>query len=236
MTKIQNFVNKAWMAIGGINNEDVYRFLYKRPKIIRRAKFFEEYLWAVWVSGLKRKSAEGFLDKCDQEVFDYEFVARKTPEQWEKHFKKYHKPLREKARSKWIAVYSVANMLDAYKTEREFREDLFGGKTRSKELNTTDAIALYEKRIPWVGKPNAHFIVRNIGGEAIKCDRWLEKFIEYYNLTLLKLDKLAGRIKTPHGCPVRITPGLIDLIVWCYCEQEVVKLRHFKKHFMAMKF
>jgi hypothetical protein len=42
MTKIQNFINKAWIAIGGINNEDVYRFLYERPKIIRRDKFFEE--------------------------------------------------------------------------------------------------------------------------------------------------------------------------------------------------
>jgi hypothetical protein len=75
MTKIQNFINKAWMAIGGIENEDVHWFLYERPKIIRRDKFFDQYLWAVWVSGLKRKSAEGFLYKCDQKVFDYKFVA-----------------------------------------------------------------------------------------------------------------------------------------------------------------
>ena len=46
MRKIQDFINKAWMTIGGIENEDVDWFLYKRPKIIRRDKFFKEYLKA----------------------------------------------------------------------------------------------------------------------------------------------------------------------------------------------
>lgn len=73
------------------------------------------------------------------------------------------------------------------------------------------------------GERNAHFIIRNIGGETIKCDRWIETFLRYYKVSLGELENKLQKLRIPLG--------LFDVVRWAYCEKFVVAVSKFRTHF-----
>ena len=143
--KLDALFSIAWQAIGGTENADVKWYLNGRPKLLTRKAFFEAYVFAVWVAGFSRASAESFLARCEESGFqwDYEWVSTHTPSGWKQRVSRYHyNGLRPTAWSKWEAVHTVARKLVGFSGEQEFRQEWFSGKTKTIHLQTDDAYEL----------------------------------------------------------------------------------------------
>ena len=214
-------------AIGGETNTDVHWYRHKRPVYITRQGFFEAAVWAISVSGLKRRTADQFLQRAERGGFDWDY---KSVASWDTHAlrgftRRLHPHVgpKSKAYQKWKAVHSIAQWLASYKTLRKFRDDVFRSKKRGADLNNTDARALVARKLAWIGPANAQFIIRNLGGESIKCDRWIKAFLDY---TGLSLPRMTARLRQ-----LSIPLGLFDIVLWAYCEEFVGKVRRFDAHF-----
>lgn len=220
--KLAHIFTVCFQAIGGETNSDVIWYLKERPLEISRETFFEMFVFAVWVSGMRRKSAETFLNRAKNVGFDggYSFTARQASEGWLGFLTTLHgSPCPPRAMAKWEAVRLVAQRLDQFENEDRFRQ-LFFGKVRISSLGKGDVQRLFSLRLPFVRFPNAQFIIRNMGGEAIKCDRWVNSFLEHFRISLNVLEDRIEKL----GIPL----GLFDLVLWAYCEKCVKKPKHFQ--------
>jgi hypothetical protein len=74
---------------------------------------------------------------------------------------------------------------------------------------------------------SARFIIRNLGGELIKDDRWLEAIRRHFGCSFADFEQ-AGR-------SLRWELGKVDLVVWCYCEQEIRSTSRLGRHLQALK-
>jgi len=222
---LNRIFNKCLSDIGGETNEDV-RLYRTRPKRISRKNFFEQVIWAIWVSGMRRKSADTFLERAEEKGFCWDFTELGTSgkQDFQQFVENLHgRPVPERANKKWKAVYSIAKNINGYSSEEDFRQAFFGGKVQSANLDGKDVQRLVNLELPFIGERNAHFIIRNIGGETIKCDRWIEAFLRYYKVSL---DGLRNKLQE-----LQIPLGLFDVVLWAYCEKFIVTVNKFNKHF-----
>lgn len=224
---VQRVYDRCSKAIGGEADPDVKWYLHDRPKRVSRQSFYESALWAVWVSGMRRKSAETFLERADSKghIWDFAAFARRDNAKFSAFVRSLHPPRAERARQKWQAVRHIAKLLEPL-DEKGFRRDFFAGKSKSASLGASDVSALARKKVPFIGFANSQFIIRNMGGEAVKCDRWVERFLGYADMSLADL---RAKLKAA-GIPL----GLFDVVLWKYCEQEICTGRQFKAHFRRL--
>jgi hypothetical protein len=238
MTKVQLkwLFEKMLSDIGGKANPDVHWYLNERPKTISRNRFFEAMVWAIWVAGKSRVSADSFLERARVKgfVWDYQTVASWDTQRLSQFIRNLHgwttapgrprsKPIPKGAIARWNVVHNTAKSLDEYQNERAFREEFFGGKVKSASLDHSDIRRLINRDIPFIKNANAHFIIRNMGGEAIKYERWLDTFLNHYRLTKKELENYLQK--------AMIALGLFDIVLWAYCEKFVKKTRNFAEHF-----
>ena len=227
---MKSIYNKCFKAIGGSKNEDVIWYTTKRPKTISRKSFFESAVFAIWVSGLKRKSANSFLERAGESGFDWDFsnTANKTSKQWKAFKVSIHgKNVPKRADMKWDAIQYIAKELDKFTDDIQFKNEWFEGKSRSSGLSSENVKNLQKMKLPFIGRANSHFIIRNIGGEAIKCDRWLKAFMNYFKISESQLLK---SLKKESNIP----EGLFDLVIWVYCEMFIKKTSEFDNHFKTI--
>jgi hypothetical protein len=212
--------------IGGESSKDVHWYLNRRRKDISRQSFFENAAWAIWVTGMRRKSAETFLEDAVEKGFSWNFstVGSWGDQHLQQLMGKLHKQsVPKRARQKWEAIHSIARELNTYPTEEDFCQSFFGGKMQSADLDETDVWVLLDKRLPFIGEENARLIIRNMGGEVIKYDRWLRTFLRYYKTSPCKLETQLQELSIPLG--------LFDIVIWAYCEQYVGRVSQFAQHF-----
>ena len=133
------------------------------------------------------------------------------------------RPIPGRARKKWEAIHHIAKRVSSFPREKEFRAAIFGGEIQTASLGETEVKNLLGIHLPFIGEANAQFIVRNMGGEAIKCDRWIQEFLKYYQLSL---EEFKSRLKNL-GIPL----GLFDMVLWAYCEEFIKKTKNFDNHF-----
>ena len=224
--KLKFIYNKCFKAIDGLQNDDVFWYSSKRPKTITRSSFFESAVFAIWVSGLRRKSTESFLKRAEQNGFEWDFsyIAVQTPKKWEKFKVSLHgENIPKRADMKWDAIQYIAKQINEYKEDEQFRKEWFDGKSRSSYLTNENVKSIQKRKLPFIGRANSHFIVRNMGGEAIKCDRWLEAFMDYFKISESQLLKSLEKSNIP--------AGLFDLVIWAYCERFIKKTGEFAYHF-----
>lgn len=223
---LSQIFEKSLSTLGGETNKDIRWYLKERPKRISRKSFFDSVTWAIWVSGMRRKSAEAFLERAQENGFSWDFANVGT---WDKSslqqfMEKLHgRPVPERARKKWEAVHHIAKLIIGYPVEEDFRKSFFGGKIQSASLGGGDVQKLANLKLPFIGERNAQFIIRNMGGEAIKCDRWIEAFLRHYKISLKDLERELQDLQIPLG--------LFDVVLWAYCERAVVSVNKFNKHF-----
>lgn len=226
---IKSVYNKCFKAIGGLNNEDVIWYTNDRPKTISRASFFESAVFAIWVSGLKRRSANSFLERAKKSGFDWNFstTASKKSNEWNDFKVSLHgKNIPKRAGMKWDAIQYLANELNKCTDDNQFRKEWFDGKSRSSRLDSEDVKKIQKMKLPFIGRANAHFIIRNMGGEAIKCDRWLKAFMNYFEISESQLLKHLEKSDIP--------AGLFDVVIWAYCEMYIKITSKFENHFEAL--
>lgn len=139
--ELNRIFRKCLSDIGGEANEDVRWYLQERPKYVSRKNFFEQAVWAIWVSGMRRKSAKTFLERAEDNGFSWDFS---TFGSWDKRhlhqfMEKLHGwPVPPRARKKWEAVLKIAKIVNDYSSEDSFRKSVFGGKIQSVDLNGKD--------------------------------------------------------------------------------------------------
>lgn len=218
--------DECYKKIGGEQNEDIHWYLNSRPKIITRKTFFREAVFAVWVSGMSRKSTSTFLEKAVSNGFSWDFseISILSVKKWDNFVIKLHgHPSPNKAKAKWAAIKSISSILNDLESERHFRKSWFQGKYKSHCLNQEDVTAIRLMKLPYIGPANSQFIIRNIGGEAIKCDRWIMKFLSYFKITHSELLVILKAGDVPEG--------QFDLVIWVYCEMFIKDTKHFNEHF-----
>jgi hypothetical protein len=107
--------------------------------------------------------------------------------------------------------------------DQVFQERFFGGKSKTASINQSDVYLLVGLGLPYLKEVTANFIIRNIGAEAIKEDRWINEYLKYFNFFRDKLERMLNKTHIPMG--------LFDLVLWCYCEMFIHKTKGFQRHF-----
>jgi hypothetical protein len=62
--------------------------------------------------------------------------------------------------------------------------------------------------------------------KAIKCDRWVERFLKFSKMNVNSLKNQLQKIG--------IRPGLFDVVFWAYCEKFVGNGKNFTSHFQIL--
>lgn len=225
---LRRFLNTVYPVcferIGGEENEDVRYIRTGRPAEVTRDGFFQEVLWAIRVSGISRKSAMTFCDRLPKFVWDYREVHGRSAVEWETFLGQiYPRGVADREWKKWAAVRKIAGIVAEFADEDEFRQEFFSGKVASKELNKRDGWRLRARCLPWIGDANSQYVIRNLGGEAIKCDRWIYALLGYFGVTGadLEAELITGEISL----------SLFDVVMWAYCESFVGQVSAFRPHF-----
>lgn len=217
-TNLCNIFENCLCDIGGRDNEDLQVYVKGRNKTISRTEYFQQIVWAVWVTGMSRKAAQTFMDN-NKDVFtsiNYANFGSFSNLHLNEFMEKIHgAPVRNKAQQKWKAIHFIANWLSGFNGEEDFRNKVFQGKTKGSELDKTDINKLINLRHPFIGSANSHYLIKNLGGEAIKEDRWIASFLEWGGLSI---DELESRLNS-----LIIPLGFFDNVMWSYCEKKVGK-------------
>lgn len=232
---IKRFFNYVYESIGGESNPDVETYR-NRAKIITRIVFFREAVFAMWVAGKSRKATESFLSRALQTgfVWDYSEIAKWGKERQDKLIKNLHgweykrgrpqsRPIPWGATARWNSIINLAKELAKYPSEEAFRNAFFNGKEESAFLDATDIQRLIGKKIPFLKKATAQLIIRSMGSEAIKEDRWINEFLIYCGKSITELQRLLRESGIPYG--------EFDLVLWSYCEMYIHKTKLLRKHF-----
>ncbi len=219
----------CFAAIGGSENEDVKYILEGRQKQVTRDNFFGEAVWAILVSGISRKSAAAVSARMEECGFEWDFrqVVRWTPDEWAEFFGRlYPDGLKPRSKMKWKAIRTIAEILAAFPDEVTFQAEFFGGKTKGAELNKQDIYRLAARGLSFIRYTNAQYIIRNMGGDSIKCDRWVSELLRHFRVSGAELERELVSLG--------ISLSLFDVVLWAYCEMFVKRVASFDGHFSEL--
>lgn len=221
-----NIFENCLCDIGGRENEDLQVYIEGRNKTISREEYFQQIVWVVWVTGMSRKAAQTFMDN-NKKVFasiNYANFGSLNHLQLTEFMVNIHgEPARDRAKKKWKAIHHIARWLAEFPSEEDFRNKVFQGKTKGSELDKTDINKLINFRHPFIGRANAHYLIKNLGGESLKEDRWIASFLEWGGLSI---DELESRLNS-----LIIPLGFFDNVMWSYCEKKVGQTNLLDSHF-----
>lgn len=224
--EVKKLYSHCKAKIGGDKNKDVQELLEARKKSITRQNFFEAGAFAILVSGVSRKGTDTVWELAKGDGFRFNDVheTAKWPQAtWDKFFaKRYPNGLSGRGGKKWQAIRSLAVQIDAFPDEESFRSHYFAGKKRGRDLNGEDVDRLCGMWLPFIRLANSQFIIRNMGGNAMKYDRWIKELLKCLNMTAQQLEtELLSN---------DISLSLFDMVMWAYCEAFVKRTTHLKKH------
>jgi len=212
--------------IGGAENSDVRHHVERASLVISRDEFFQAVIWAVWVSGMSRKAAAGFRRNNEEKFRNINFInfaTLDTPRLGVFMEGLHRKPVRQRAKLKWQAIHYIAKWLNNFLSDDSFRYEVFQGKYKGSDLDETDALKLKNLRFPFIRATNASYLIKTLGGKAIKDDRWVKALLEWGKIGL---EELEAKLQ---DC--RIPLGFFDTVFWCYCEMFIHRTELFQEHF-----
>jgi len=212
--------------IGGAENSDVRHHVERSSLVISRDEFFQAVIWAVWVSGMSRKAAAGFRRNNEEKFRNINFINFATLDtpRLEVFMEGLHrKPVRQRAKLKWQAIHYIAKWLNNFLSDDSFRYEVFQGKYKGSDLDETDALKLKNLRFPFIRATNASYLIKTLGGKAVKDDRWVKVLLEWGKIGL---EELEAELQ---DC--RIPLGFFDTVFWCYCEMFIHRTELFQEHF-----
>ena len=207
-------------------------------KRLTRDAFYEQAAWAILVSGFKWEVAQRVASKANACGFpsDWKVLGEWEDDDFDGWCKVMaaqldtpQQDLAGKFRDKWWAIWDLAWYLLKFDTEADFRRHFFGGKTQGRELTDADVrrlrtIKQREGRLYMIGEANRYFVLRNLGGDFLKPDVWIEAFCRWYGD--IKVSELARQLKDQG-----IRCGRFDAYCWSYCEREVDQADRLEAHF-----
>jgi hypothetical protein len=207
----------------GYAREELVWFDTMRPSIVSPYSVYEAYYWALSVAGIGPKSAETWMQRNRfREVFTLDNCRQFSADSLIRAVNANPNNLRGR---KLRAIHALGRTLSNMSC-RQIANKFFGGIIRTRDLSEVNVPALDE--LPFIGRPSARFMIRNMGGEMIKDDRWLNSFMEYFRCTIRDLER-AGKA-------VDWTLGRVDQILWGYCVQEIRQTTNLAAHFRSLGF
>jgi len=212
--------------IGGAQNSDVQHHTEKQSRIVSRDSFFQAVIWVVWVTGMSRKAAAGFRRNNEEKFrnIDLTKFANLDTRQLEAFIEDLHgRPVRRRAEQKWQAIHHIAKWLGSFPGEEAFRDKVLAGKLKGSDLDQTDALRLRDTRLPFIGATNANYLVKTLGGKAVKDDRWVKALLRWGKIELQELERKL------QDCGVPL--GFFDTVFWCYCEMFIHRTEQFNRQF-----
>jgi hypothetical protein len=209
--------------LDGEAKKDLIWYDSERPTTVSGVAFFESYAWALLVSGIGRKQATTWAQRSGfWQIFTLENCRQETA----------HSLLRQvnvapdnKMGRKLTEIHTLGRML-ADMTPRQVADKYFGGTIHSRDLSEANVPDL--DQLPLIAPTSARFIIRNMGGELIKDDRWLKAFMEYFKFDTGDLERAGKEL----GWML----GRVDLVLWGYCEQEIGSTVNLAAHFRSIGF
>ena len=223
---IKTIYMTCFEEIGADGSKAVQTYYAERNAPITRQQFFEKAKWAILVSGVTRKGAETTHKKADE--------GCSFPEKWESlaqwddtRFRWFINCMSSGSRGiqKWSAIRLITRWCNELGSDEALQRAVFDGKTIGDELNDEDVVRLRSRKLSFIGPANSQFIVRMMGGEIIKEDRWVKAFLAWQGQSLDELNReldAAG-----------IRRGLFDTVLWQYCETHIRQTPNLPDHFGA---
>jgi hypothetical protein len=224
--EVSRIFGVCFPAIGGEEHQDVRFVLHERPVEVTRNSFFNAATWAISGSGISRASNAAFCNRMTECGFPWdwqEFAGWPRSRREQFYARLYPRGISGRGGMKSAAIEEIAGRLGRFESEAAFQAEFFGGKTRSADLNRDDVRRLRVLRLRFIGPANSAFVVRNMGGEALKCDRWI--------LTLLDYLGVSGSMLEEALASSGISLALFDIVIWAYCERFVQRVADFRSHF-----
>ena len=205
-------------------------------KELTRDAFFQEAHWAVLVSTRGNDTANEWCRKAQEcgFPFDWRSLAAWTDAEFKSWCKRMAQvlvmpkdDLTGRFRKRWWAIYDLGCYLAEFESEAAFREHCFGGKKQGHQLRNEDYHTLFavkkEGRFSEIGDANIWFIMRNLGGNFLKPDKWIKTFASWYGKSV---PELARELRDAD-----IHCGEFDAYCWKYCESQVHEARRLPAHF-----
>ena len=202
-------------------------YAIENKRLSRRA-FFHEASHAILAAGVKVEAAWGWEKRAASTGFpeDWGALAKWSDGDFKDWCKKMARELATpqtdlsgKFRLKWWSILDLARYLAEFNDGREFRAHFFGGKKQGRDLREADVRRLAqikrgEGRLSMIGHANRYFILRNMGGDFLKPDVWVEEFCRWYGD--LSVPELADLLRQEG-----ISCGRFDACLWSYCVREI---------------
>ena len=209
-------------------------------KKLTRDAFFEAAYWAILVANMNVVTAQSWVDKASTCGFPFDW--RKLGE-WNDDDGKFDGWCKRMARElenpkedlegvfreRWWAIWDIGWHLAQFESGAEFRRHYFDGKKHGSELTDEDVDRLLEIKhtedvLYRIGKVSVYFILRNLGGNFLKPDTWIEAFTEWFGCA--NVSQLASALGS-----VGIHCGKFDAYCWEYCSSYLRRASDLPEHF-----
>lgn len=201
-------------------------------KELSRDSFFDAGAWAIIAAARPWATAQEWAQKAERTGFPFSSNGWATLSDWsDVDFDQWCKAMASELavpqpdlsggfRKKWWWIWDLGWYLSQFEDEVAFRQHFFDGKEQGHQLTDDDVRRLAQiKRNEWprlggIDVANRYFILRNLGGDFLKPDVWINAFCEWYGN--VEVAELAAMLRE-RG----IHCGKFDAYCWAYCEREI---------------
>ena len=165
-------------------------------KKLTRDSFFEAAYWAILVANMNVVTAQSWVDKAQacgfprdwRELGDWNDDDGKFDGWCKKMAKELVNPKEDLDgvfRSRWWGIWDIGWRLAQFESDAAFAEHYFGGKKHGRDLTDEDIhrlarIKRTEGALYRIGKVSIYFILRNLGGNFLKPDTWINAFADWF--------------------------------------------------------
>lgn len=209
-----------------------------KSKKLTRTNFFNVAYWAILVAGREVESRarewERKADMCGF-PFDWRRLSKWGDDEFDSWCKRMagmlvvpQEDLIGGFRNRWWGIWDLAWYLADFDSGKAFRKECFDGKRHGRQLRDEDfhrllRIKRRDKRFYGIGQASTWFMMRNLGGDFLKPDIWINAFCQWYGRSVAQLaeDLRADSIHC----------GQFDIYCWEYCRSEIRVAKDLPAHF-----
>lgn len=224
MSSLTDLLQHAERVLGP-THRDLRWYDTQRKKRVTKQSFFEQYAWSLLVWNRSRASAESFAR--NRRFWQVITLASTVAQRPSTLLRQLGVDPHNSFGRRILAIVQLGRRLGAM-SEASFRRVFFDNEGASARLSHRHATHLRSLRLYGVGPANAAFIVRNMGGELLKCDRWILALLDETRLSAGHFQQAAQAL----GWGL----GRVDAVLWSYCEQEVNVTSSLPSHLRALGF
>lgn len=209
-------------------------------KKLTRDSFFEAVWWAILVANMNVATVQTWVRKAEGCGFPFDWRELGDWNDDDGKFDGWCKKMASELaspkedldgvfRNRWWGIWDIGWRLAQFESDAAFSEHYFGGKKHGHELTDEDIhrlarIKRTEGALYRIGKVSIYFILRNLGGNFLKPDTWINAFADWFGCK--SVSQLASTLGS-----VDIHCGRFDAYCWEYCSSHLSRASDLPEHF-----